>query len=256
MISNKNPDTSRDLEFDMLTMNQVQSALPNHLRACVTQELVDMVNTISTDAEAAQSIRDNFVSYGMVLKDGRFKTEDYVHAVAYVSYKLMGYTNREAYSRTFPNRYQALVARGATEKDISAYVVAYNKNKLVNLILEQTIIPTWVLNQDVYQKAINTQLDLMINSKSDKVRSDAANSILTHLKRPEKQQVELSLGIKENSGMAELKDMLTELAATQQELIGKGVPTRAIAHQKLIAGEVVDAEVVSPSRNTPHTDED
>jgi hypothetical protein len=237
----------------MLTFEQVQAALPPHLRVCVTQELVDQVNNASTDPEVGQTIRENFVSYGMILKEGRFKTEDYLHAVAYVSYKLMGYTNREAYMRTFPNRYQILVAKGTAEKDIAAYVTAYNKNKLVNLILEQTLIPTWVLNQDVYQKAINTQLELMLNAKSEKVRADAANSILTHLKRPEKQQVELNIGVKETSGMVELKDMLTALAEKQQQMISGGVTTREIAHQKLVNNQiglseqienVEDAEIV------------
>ena len=237
----------------MLTVDQAQAAVPPHLRVCVTDELVNLVNNITTDPEAARSIRENFVSYGMVLKDGRFKTEDYVHAVAYVSYKLMGYTNREAYMRTFPQRYQILVAKGTADKDIAAYIFAYNKNKLVNLILEQTLIPTWVLNQDVYQKAINTQLELMLNAKSEKVRADAANSILTHLKRPEKQQVELNIGIRETSGMTELKDMLTVLAHRQQELITSGVTTREIAHQRLVnkplditeeIENVVEAELV------------
>lgn len=246
----------------MLTLDQAQAAVPPHLRVCVTNELVDLVNNIAADPETARNIRDNFVSYGMILKDGRFKTEDYVHAVAYVSYKLMGYTNREAYMRTFPQRYQALVAKGTADKDIAAYVVAYNKNKLVNLILEQTMIPTWVLNQDVHQKAINTQLELMLHAKSEKVRSDAANSILTHLKRPEKQQVELSIGVKETSGMTELKDMLTELAQKQQDLISSGVTTREIAHQKLVnispalsedIENVVDAELVEVEANDPTT---
>ena len=34
------------------------------------------------------------MSYTSVMKDGRFKTEDYAHAVAYVSFKLMGLTIR------------------------------------------------------------------------------------------------------------------------------------------------------------------
>lgn len=236
----------------MLTNSEVTQALPPQLRATVDQDFVDMVNNASTDPEAAKMIRENFISYTGVLKEGRFKTEDYVHAVAYVSFKLMGYSNRESYSRTFPVRYQALVAKGTSDKDISAYVAAYNKNKLVNLILEQTLVPMWVLNQDAYQKAINTQLELMAYSKSDKVRSDAANSILTHLKRPEKKEIELNLGVAENSGMAELKGMLTDLASRQQELIQEGTPTKEIAHQKVIrgapsdSGEVVDAEVVTP----------
>lgn len=228
----------------MLTISDVQGAVPPKLRGSITQEMVDTVNQITTDPEAARTIRENIVSYTSILADGKFKLEDYLNAVAFVSFKVMGYTNRESYSRTFPARYSGLVARGASDKDISAYVSSYSKNKLVNLILEQTLIPTWVLNQDAYQKAINVQVDLMLNANSEKVRSDAANSILTHLKQPEKKEVQINLGIAENSGLNELRDTLTKLAEQQQTLISGGKTTREIAHQPLIRTGIIDAEAV------------
>lgn len=215
----------------MLTIENLRQALPSHLKSAATQSLADMVNTIALDPEIAQQIRENFIGYTHVLREGRFKTEDYVSGVAYVSYKLMGFTNQESYKRTFPARYQALVAKGANDKEISAYVSAYNKNKLVNLIMEQTLVPVWVLNQDVYQKAINVQAELMMTANSEKVRTDAANSLLTHLKKPESKQIALSLEVGENAGMADLKNLLTDLAHRQQDLINSGITTKEIAHQ-------------------------
>jgi hypothetical protein len=115
---------------------------------------------------------------------------------------------------------------------------------MVNLILEQTLIPAWVLNQDTYQQAINEQARLMLNAKSEKVRSDAANSILTHLKKPEKKEIDLNIGMQETSGMSELKDALTDLASRQQQAIQEGITTREIAHQSFSKMSVIDAEVV------------
>ncbi len=181
----------------MLTKELVEQAVPANLKTSVTQQLVDMINNVSSDPLIAEQVRENFISYTAVLKDGKFKTEDYLHAVAYVSYKLMGKSNKEAYASTFPGRYQILVAKGTTEKDISAYVAAYNRGKLVNLILEQTLVPTWVLNQGIYQQAINTQALLMATANSEKVRSDAANSILTHLKKPDAAGPLISLDMNE-----------------------------------------------------------
>ena len=200
----------------MLTVDDLKLCLPPALRTAATQGLADMVNNASSDPDMAKAIRENFVGYTHVLKEGRFKTEDYLSGVTYVSFKIMGYTNQEAYKRTFPARYQALAARGATDKDISAYVSAYNKNKMVNAILEQTLVPVWVLNQDIYQSAINTQAKLMLDvTVSPKVRSDAANSLLTHLKKPETKQVELSIGVNESNGMTELNDIMKALAGRQ-----------------------------------------
>jgi len=165
-----------------------------------------------------------------------------VHAVAYVSYKLMGNSNQDAYFKTFPQRYSSLVSRGATPKDISAYVAAYNKGKLVNLILEQTLVPVWILNQDVYQKAINTQEHLMVNAQSELVRTNAANSILTHLAKPKEVAGKLTIAMEETNGMKELTELMRQLAQKQLGAIERGVSAKEIAAQRIIEHEVSDAD--------------
>lgn len=225
----------------MVTLDQVVMALPANLKSSASDNLVDKINNAASDPEIAEQIRDNFLSYTGVLKEGRFKTEDYLNAVKYISYQLLGKTNLESYSLTFPSRYTGLIAKGTASKDIAAYVSAYNKGKLVNLIREQTLVPTWVLNQDIFQKAINTQAELMISSQSDMVRMQAANSILTHLAKPKEAGPLVNIDMRETSGMNELKKALTDLATKQRDLIGSGVSTMDIAGQKLISGETYDA---------------
>lgn len=224
----------------MLTQQEVVKALPANLKSCVTQSLVDNINNISADPLVAEQIRNNYISYTAVLKDGKFKTEDYLSAVAYVSFKLMGYTNQESYYRTFPARHQALLAKGTSSKDIAAYVSAYARGKLVNLILEQSLVPTWVVNQDLYQKALNVQADLMQNAASEKVRSDAANSILTHLTKPKDTNFQINMDMRESSGMNEMRDALAKMAQQQQELISQGVSTREIAGQRIVPAETFE----------------
>ena len=223
----------------MLTKDQVERSLPANLKSAATQPLVDMLNNIAADPLVAEQVRNNFISYTSVLKDGKFKTEDYVTAVTYVSYKLMGYTNQDAYFKTFPQRHASLLAKGSTSKDISAYVSAYHRGKLVNLIMEQSLVPTWVLNQDLYQRALNTQADLMTNSGSDMVRQQAANSILLHLTKPkEAMNVQLNLDVKESSGMNEMKEALAQMAKQQQQLIAAGMTAKEIASSTIIDVEV------------------
>lgn len=218
-----------------LTIDQVARALPASLKRCATQSLVDELNKLQLDPEHAETVRENFLSYTKVLQEGRFKVEDYLHAVKFVSFKLMGYTNQDSYYRTFPQRHAALVARGATPQDISAYVSMYAKGKLVNLILEQSLVPSWVLNQDSYQKAINVQVEIMTDQQnSATARTLAANSLLTHLKKPEAAGPLVNIDLRENSGVNELKDLLGNLARQQIELIQKGVTTREIAAQPII----------------------
>ena len=218
-----------------LTEAEVKAALPAHLRTAVTPSLVQNLNAISADPLVAQEIRDNFVSYTGVLKEGKFRTEDYLNAVAYVSYKLMGHSNKDAYSKTFPARMNQLISKGTSDKDVSAYVSSYNKGKLVNLILEQTLVPIWVLNQDVYQKAINTQAELMATAASELVRTQAANSILTHLAKPKEAAVQINIGQAESSGMKELTDLMRDLAQQQMKSISTGeMKTVDVAAQRII----------------------
>lgn len=227
----------------MLTREDVERALPPTLKSAATQALTDRVNTIVSDPILAEEIRNNFIGYSSVLKEGRFKTEEYLNAVTYVSHKMRNLSNQDAYISTFPQRYADLKARSISDKDLSSYVAAYHRGKLVNLVMEQALVPVHVLNQDVYQKAINVQAELMLNAKSEKVRSDAANSLLTHLAKPKEvagNKLEINIG--ENSGMTELKDLLAQTAERQRQLIESGVETREVAGTPLIAakGKVID----------------
>ena len=223
-----------------LTVDQLQSCLPPSLKGAATQQFADQINNIVTDPIIAEQVRNNFISYTTVLQEGKFKTEDYLHAVVYVSHKLMGKSNQDAYFATFPNRHAALMAKGTSSKDISSYVSAYNKGKLVNLILEQTLVPTWVLNQHMYQEAINTQAHLMKNAQSEMVRTTAANSILTHLAKPKEAGPLINFDMNENSGMTELKSLLLDLAQKQVSAIKGGVTAKDIAEQVVVNGDSND----------------
>ncbi len=219
-----------------LSIEQFKQALPDKVKKSINQELIDQINNTLADPEMFEAYRDNLLSYTRVMADGRFKVSSYVDAVRYVSHKLMGCTNIEAYTKTFPDKYQRFIQQGVASKDIASYVTAYNKSKLVNLIFEQTLIPSYVLNQDLYQKALNVQAELMMDTDiSPKVRSDAANSLLTHLKMPETQKVELEIGVKEDSSIQSLRNTTLELARQQRLMMESGaMNAQDVAHSKLV----------------------
>lgn len=219
-----------------LSIEQFKQALPDKVKKSINQELIDQINGTLADPEMFEAYRDNLLSYTRVMADGKFKVTSYVDAVRYVSHKLMGCTNIEAYTKTFPDKYQRFIQQGVQSKDIASYVTAYNKSKLVNLIFEQTLIPSYVLNQDLYQKALNVQAELMLDTGiSPKVRSDAANSLLTHLKMPETQKVELEIGVKEDSSIQALRNTTLELARQQRMMMEAGaMNAQEVAHSRLV----------------------
>jgi hypothetical protein len=225
---------------ELVTQEQFERALPKQHRSKLTEEVLKDINNIMGDEVIRESFRDNLLGYTNVISDGRYKIQDYINAVKYVSYKLLGSSNIEAYAKTFPDRYQRLIDEGASNKDISAYSTAYNKNQLVNKIYEQTLVPTHVLNADIYQKAINVQAHLMLNANSEKVRTDAANSLLNHLKKPET-KLELDISYKEDKSIQELRDATMALARQQRELIESGtLNAKEVAHSKIIQGERIE----------------
>lgn len=218
-----------------ITVEQLHRVMPKQFQKKVSQAMCDHINTTFKDPDLREIYRDNLISYTSVLADGRFKLGQYLDAVRYVGFKVLGDSNIVAYTRAFPQRYQDHITNNTSEKDIASYVSAYNKNKLVNLILEQTIVPSHILNADMYQKALNLQLQLAQSASSEKVRSDAANSILTHLKMPESKKIELDINVKEDQTIQDLRAAVQVLGAQQRLDIQSGQSTaRDVAHSVII----------------------
>ena len=230
--------------MDQLTIDEFKEALPENHRKAVNPQLVAQINQKLSDPDMFDIYRENLLSYTSVMQQGKFKVSGYVDAVKYISLKLMGKLNKEAFALVFPDKIVKWKADGVAEKDIASYVTAYNKSKLVTLLYEQTLIPFWVINQDNYQKAINTQVDLMTNPQvSNKVRADAANSLLTHLKPPETKKIELDIGSKgTESALSALRAEVERITLAQSKGIDSGVFTaQQIAHHPLVI-ETTDAE--------------
>ena len=224
-----------------LTIEQFKDALPIQIRKNVTQELVDNINAKVANTEALETFKENLIGYTSVLSSGKYKIASYINAVKYVSFKLLGDPNVKAYAKTFPEKIARFKREQVSPKDIASYAAAYNKTKLVNLIYEQTLIPSHVLNAPLFQQALNVQAELMMSAKSEKVRSDAANSLLVHLKRPETQKIELDIGIDQGSIIDDYQMVMRRMVEQQKALIVQGGDLLAITNAS-IKPEVIDVE--------------
>jgi len=220
-----------------LTLDQLRSVMPKRQKSNITQKFVDDLNGVVKDPEIRDQFRQNFLGYTDVLHDPNSTLPGYVQAVKYVSYRLLGYPNNECWIKTFPDRYQKLLDRGVDGQYIHSVVGAYNKGQMVQTILGQTMIPTYVLNQDVYQQAINVQANLMLTAKSEKVRTDAANSLLSHLKQPEATKISLDVQVREDDSVKELRAAMLDLVSEQRRMISSGaMNAREVAEGNLITG--------------------
>jgi hypothetical protein len=146
----------------------------------------------------------------------------------------MGHTNQQAYSIALGNRYQELVAKGYDDQRISSHVAAYHKGNLVQKLLAQSTIPLYMLYQDEAHKAIKTLVQVMENEDtSPRTRAEAADKLLTHIKRPESAKIELEVSQKQGDGMQELAVMMRELASKQLAAIQAGGSVKTVANVPL-----------------------
>ena len=226
-----------------LTKVEVQNRVPKSLKNSITDALVDKLNTAISDPSLSEQMKENFFSYMSVLQDGVYKIQDYINAVIYVSFKLMGLSNRQAWERTFPDRLANLMSAGKSERYIDMNVSLYHKNKLVNTIMEQSLVPFWVLNQDARQKAVNTCVEIMEGSRNDLARVKAADTLLNYLQEPKEAGPLISIDARETAGFKELQNLLSDLANKQLQAINNGMTAKEIAEQPLIEAQYEDKTI-------------
>ena len=221
-----------------LGLDTVKASVPKGRRHIITQGLVDTINGVVDDPEVRDAFRSNLLGFTDVLQDPKITVTAYIQAVRFVSYKLMGYQDLQSYIKTFPERYERMIDDGKSIEHIRAIVSQYNAGKTVNMILEQVMVPTHVLNYDIFQEAVNTQREIMMDTGVNaKTRSDAAHSLLTTLKQPEVTKMKLEVDVKETDTVRELQEVTLSLAKKQQELIESGITNaKEVAEATLVPG--------------------
>lgn len=217
-----------------LELEAVRKLVPKTQRGLITQDFVDRIAASVADTEVAEQFKENFITYINVLSKGRYKMEDYVSAVKYISFKLLGYSNIKAYAATFPERYQRLKDEG--QQQIEAFVSMYARGKLVNQIYEQTMVPTYVLNAPLHQEALN-ELAMMIKDPDVRgmAKVKACEAILQYTKQPEVVKGELTIGIEQSDTINDLREITENLADTYRVMLEKkGVRLKDVAEANII----------------------
>lgn len=222
----------------------VSRMLPKSHRTLLSQDFLDRIEASVKDSDIADHFKENFISYLGVLTTGKYSMEDYTNAVKYISYKLLGMTNQKAYIATFPDRYERLVNEGKDDDTIACYVRAYNQNKLVIQIYEQTMVPTYVLNAPLHQEALS-ELAKMIRDPGVRgmAKVKACEAILQYTKQPDVVKGEIKIGIEQQDTIAELREATEGLAAMlQNSLKSKSQTLADVAKAPVIDVKKIEVE--------------
>ena len=223
----------------MLQLEAVKKLVPKAQRTLITQEFLDRVEASVSNEVIAEQFKQNFISYLNVLSKGKYKMDDYLSAVKYVSFKLLGYSNIDAYAATFPERYQRLKDEEQTQ--IEAFVSMYNKGKLVMQIYEQTIVPTHVLNAPLHQDALNALADMLKDpSVRGMTKVKACEAILQHTKQPDIIKGELTIGIEQSDTINDLREVTENLADTYKRLL----ENKSMGLKDVIEAKIIDVTAV------------
>ena len=221
-----------------LSIEQVRGSVPRSFRKNITDEFIEDLENSIKDPEMAKNIKENFLSYTNVLNDCDPSTNiwDYVNAVKYISYKIMGYNIEEAWKKTFPAKVEELIQKGKHDW-INRYANGYNKSRMVNKIYQQTLIPSYVLNAPLYQRALNVLAEMI---EDDSVRGmakvKACETILNYTKPPEVNKAEVQVTINHNDAIQDLRDIAEQFSKSMQNAIASG--------QKTVQ-EVIEAPIIS-----------
>ena len=226
-------------------LEAVKKLLPKGQRTLITQEYLDKMEESIGNPVIAEQFKENFITYLSVLQTGKYKMDDYINAVKYISHKLLGKSNIDAYAATFPGRFQRLKDEGQTQ--IDAFCSMYNSNKLVRAIYEQTMVPTHVLNAPLHQEALNTLAKMIHELPNGLIRVKACEVILNATKPPEVIKNEFTIGVEQQETIADLRAVVDTLADTFRVSLEKGHKSlRDVADANIVNAEyeVVDEEDV------------
>jgi len=235
--------------MEQISKDTLLELMPKKLKSFITDEVVDNINNISSDPDFAKFYRENLITYTTCIKEGVFSVSDYVSAIKYITYKVLGDTNKDAYIKTFPDRFKSMREKEYSDKAMNASITAYNKGKLVSLLMERTIIPMHIYGRDLHIDALNRNADLMYNAKSESVQQKASVAILEYTQPPEESKIEIDMTIKDRENVVdEYENALRTLAQGQGKLIVDGGDVKAIANIKIRRDESIEAEIAETKK--------
>jgi len=227
-----------------LTLDSLKQIIPKNLRSSISEDMVENINSIIEDPEAAKLYREDLLTYTSVLKEGKFNFEAYLDACRFCTFKTIGDTNKDAYIKTFPDRYQRMVDNGWVEKDINSSISAYRKGMMVSKIMERSFIPISILARDLHLEALEVNHTLMYHASSDTVKQKASATILEYTKSPEEAKIEIDMSIRDQGNIVDQYENALRFAAQEQmKMIKAGGDIKNVANIKLTREEeIIDVQ--------------
>ena len=202
----------------MVTVEELQKALPSR-KNTITDEIVEIINKSQDDPEfQGESLLQTAITYENVMMNNKAGIKEYIDAIRFCAYLISLEDNyTEAYKKTFSYRDFVKNRLDATPdsskyRELTNAASRYRRSKLVVDLLTFSQVPLDILFSGYRYKAIGVLANEMETAAYSRDRIAAAKELLLAVKGPENKKIELEIGVKESSAVANLSQQLTELA--------------------------------------------
>lgn len=214
----------------MFSHDDIKNLLPSKKRGLVTESMVKTINDVAADPLISEEFKKNFITHKSIITSGKYSVAEYHNAIHFVTLILLEHSDIDAYAQVFPDRYARLIARGVTRSKMSSYVSNYKGGDMIVKLLEQTMVPTYILNAPLFQEALNHSRFLMLNAKSETVQQKAADSIMVQLKAPEAAKLEVDISVNKGEVVDDYEAVMREVAKRKRDAIVAGANVKEIAN--------------------------
>ncbi len=241
-------------EKHIFTKEDLKKKLPAK-KQTITDEIVDIINEANLDPDFnGDEFVDTMISYQNAMLDTKASIKEYVNAIKFCSYLHSTDGNiTEAYIKARANdrfvKERADAKPGSKEYNtISSAASRFRKTPLVVKLLTQSAVPMYLMFQKDTYKAVGVLVDEMENAQMSRDRINAAKAVLEHIKPPENVQIELDIGVKENTAVQQLNDQLAQLASRQKLHLEAGsAELEEFGKMKPRDAEIIDVEIAGDS---------
>ena len=218
----------------VVTKERIQSMLPKKTSIKVTDEIVELINNMEDSTGLPQELlEEDFFSYLHLLGKGRRNSiEELVNAIKFCNLK-RNYTNKEAWSIVFPDKYRELVENN---KQVDSFVSMYAASKLVVAVDKEMLIPVHLQYAPYFHAAVKKQFELMQGrtTTTDKhgnpdrvtpmVQHLAAKELANLTRQPEESKLDISITPSDAavSMQQEMNEQLKQLVSMQRKQLEDG----------------------------------
>lgn len=202
-----------------LNKKDIEAILPNYN---LSDDEYNDTLSILTEDDDKDYILGQIINYkNIFINNKEYTFKDYILAIRFVSYINSGFSNNDAFIKTFcfDKKIQELVIKN-DRQSLGTRAGLYAKRPLVLAIIKETDYPLDLLYSGYKFQAIEVLRKEMLEAKISRDRIQAASSLLTNL--TPKENKNFNITIHDNSKKTQIdiyREALEVLAEGQKQLI-------------------------------------